>query len=91
MILLWCAYWYLNTSPIHSQPYLSLVKTDRIAMAWALAVASVIALLRAAVPGLPNGVHGVQRFLTDAAVTAISVFWVEAVLYGVIRAGNTEL
>jgi hypothetical protein len=40
---------------------------------------------------LPNGVHGVQRFLTDAAVTAISVFSVEAVLYGVIRAGNTEL
>jgi hypothetical protein len=88
VVLVWCVYWYRNTSPIHSQPDRKLVKTDRIAMACALVIAIVIALLRAAAPGLPNGIHGVQRFLTDAAVTAISLFWFEVVLYGVIRAGK---
>jgi hypothetical protein len=91
VILLWCVHWYRNSSPTHSQPYRSLVKTDRIAMACALAIAIVIALLRAGAPGLPNGVHGVQRFLTDAAVTAIPLFWFEVILYGVIRVHKPEL
>ena len=86
VILIWCVYWHRNSSPIHPQPNLSLVKTDRIGMVCALVIATVVALLGAAVHGLPNGVHGAQRFLTDAAVTAIPVFWFEVVLYGVIRA-----
>jgi Domain of unknown function (DUF4184) len=86
VILVWCVYWYRNTSPIHPQTDRRLVKTDRIGMACALAIAIVVALLRAAAHALPHGVHGGQRFLTDAAVTAIPLFWFEVVLYGMIRA-----
>jgi Domain of unknown function (DUF4184) len=91
VILIWCVYWYRNTSPVRSQPDRDRVKTDRIAMACALVVAIVIALLRAAASGLPNGVHGVQRFLSNAVVTAVFLFWFEVVLYGMIRAASRHV
>ena len=86
VILLWGIHWYRNSTPLHSQPNHRYVTTDRIVMAAAFVIAVIVALLRAAAAGLPEGVHGGQRFLTDAAVTGIPLFWCEVVLYGLIRA-----
>ena len=86
VLLLWAWHWYRNATPLRSEPLRRSVHIDRLAVAAALLIAIVVALLRAAAAGLPDGVHGGQRFLTDAAVTAIPLFWFEVVLYGLIRA-----
>lgn len=85
IILLWCIHWYRNTPPLHSQPDRRFVNGDRIALACAFAIAVAIALIRAIASGMPNGVHGAQRFMTEAAVTGLAVFWFEVVIYGIVR------
>ena len=85
LILIWFVHWYRSTSPIHPRPDLRPPAVDRIVLACAFAVAFIAALVRAAAPGIPNGVHGSQRFMTDAAVTGITIFWIEVVIYGIWR------
>lgn len=83
VILLWYIHWYRNTPPVHSRP--DAQTADRIAIAGSFLIAMIVALVRAATFGTPNGIHGLQRFMTDAAITAITVLWIEIVIYGVFR------
>jgi len=85
IILLWFVHWYRNTAPIHSQPDRRFFAHDRVALGCAFAIAVIAALVRAVGTGLPNGVHGAQRFMTEGAVTGITVFWIEVVVYGIFR------
>lgn len=85
IILFWFVHWYRNTTPVHSQPDRQFFAHDRIAMGVAFAIAVIAALVSAVASGVPNGVHGGQRFMTEGAVTGITVFWVEVVIYGIVR------
>jgi hypothetical protein len=83
VILLWYLHWYRNTLPIHSKR--DRLTSDRIAIASLFSIAVVCGLLRAAASGVPHGVSGSQRFMTDVAISGITVLWIEIVLYGVVR------
>jgi hypothetical protein len=83
VILLWCVHWYRNTKPVHSD--VAGLPSDKFAIASSFVSAGVIALIRAAAFGLPDGVHGAQRFMANITITGITVLWIEIVLYGVIR------
>lgn len=85
IVILWFVHWYRNTAPVHSDVDRRILAHDRIIVGSAFAIAVIVALVRAAASGLPNGVHGGQRFMTDGAVTGITVFWIEVVIYGLIR------
>lgn len=83
VILLWYIRWYRNTPPVHSKR--ERLTSDRIAMACLFLFAAVFALVHAAASGIPHGVRGSQRFMTDLAITGITVLWIEIVIYGVVR------
>ena len=85
VILLWYIHWYRNTPPVYPPPDRRSVTSCRIAIASAFAVALLAALARAAIGGVPNGIHGSQRFMADAAITGIAIFWIEVVIYGFLR------
>ena len=83
VILLWYVNWYRKTPPHHSRR--DRLTRDRVAIASSFLIAAAFGLVRAAAPGIPHGVTGSQRFMTDAAITGITVLWIEIVLYGVFR------
>jgi hypothetical protein len=83
VILVWYIHWYRNTPPVHSKR--ERLTSDRIALACLLLIAVVFALIRAAASGVPHGVSGSQRFMTDVAITGITVLWIEIVIYGIVR------
>jgi hypothetical protein len=85
VVLLWCIHWYRVTPPVHSKPDRRSLSRDRIALACSFLVAVVSALVRAAESGIPHGVPGSQRFMTDVAVTGMPVLWMEIVIYGIVR------
>jgi len=85
IILLWFVQWYRNTPPHHLETKQSTFLRDRIVIFFAFVVALVGGAARAAVPGLPNGVHGAQRFLTDASITGITIFCLAVLFYGILR------
>ena len=85
IVFLWFLHWYRNTTPVHSQPDRRFLTHDRVAIGCAFAIAMIAAVVRAVASGVPNGVHGAQRFMTDGAVTGITTFWIEAVIYGIVR------
>ncbi len=83
IVLLWYIHWYRNTPPVHSKP--ELLTSDRIALACSLLIAIASGLVRAAASGVPHGVHGSQRFMSDMVVTGMTILWIEIVIYGVVR------
>jgi Domain of unknown function (DUF4184) len=85
IILLWFVHWYRITPPAHPTQNRRKVTGDRIALASAFGIALVIALIRAAATGMPHGGHGFQRVMTVAVITAMTVFWIEVLVYGVVR------
>ena len=87
-ILIWYLLWYRNTPPLHPKHERKSVVLNRIVVASAFAIALVVALARAVSAGVPEGVHGSQRFMTEAAVTGLPTFWIEVLIYGFIRNRN---
>jgi hypothetical protein len=85
VLLLWALHWYRNATPVSAKPNRRFVRRDRIALACSFLIALFIALVRAVAFGLPNGVHGVQRFMTIVAITGIAVFCFQLVIYGLVR------
>ena len=85
LILIWFVHWYRRTSPIHSRPGRRSPAVDRIALACAFAIALIAAIISGMETGMPRGVHGSQRFMTDSVVTGMTVFWIEVVIYGIVR------
>ncbi len=85
IVLLWWIHWYRNTPPVHSKRDRHLLRSDRIALGCALLIAIASGLVRGAAFGIPQGVHGAQRFMTNVAVIGITILWIEIVIYGVVR------
>ena len=85
-ILLYFVHWYRETPPVHSETdRIDLYSRDRWVVAAAFVAAIVAGSVRAAIVGLPNGVHGYQRFMTDASITGITVFCLEILVYGFLH------
>jgi hypothetical protein len=85
VILLWFIYWYRNTPPNHLEKDSGLFSRDRMVVGGAFVAAILVGLVRAAMVGLPHGVHGIQRFLTDASIAGITTFCVEILVYGFVH------
>lgn len=85
IILLWFVHWYRRTPPVHSPPDRRALRDDRIVLASALAIALAAALLRAVAVAWPNATHGLQRFMTVGAITGLTIFWIEVLIYGIVR------
>ena len=84
-ILVWFVLWYRKTPPVHSTGDESTSARDRIVVIGAVVVAVVAGLVRAGIAGIPDGVHGSQRFMTDASITGITVFCFELLAYGFVH------
>jgi hypothetical protein len=85
VLLLWSIHWYRHAAPVRSQHNWEFLKRDRVALASLFLIALFAALFRAVLVGLPDGVHGAQRFMTITAITGIAVFCFEVVVYGIVR------
>jgi hypothetical protein len=85
VLLLWGIHWYRNATPVPHQRSWKFLKSDRIALACLFLIALSAAVVRAVAVGLPDGVHGAQKFMTIAAITLIAVFCFEIVVYGIVR------
>lgn len=85
VLLVWGIHWYRNATPVSPKPNREAIKSDRIALACSFLIALFAALVRAIAFGLPDGVHGAQRFMTIIAITAIAVFCFQIVIYGIVR------
>jgi len=85
VLLLWARHWYRNATPLPSKQHRTSLKSDRIALACSFLIAVFVAVVRAVAEGVPDGVHGVQRFMTITAITSIAVFCFEILIYGILR------
>jgi preprotein translocase subunit SecG len=85
IILLWFIRWYWNTPPNLVETKQRTFLRDRIVVACAFVGAVIGGAARSAFRGLPDGVHGAQRFLTDASITGITIFCLAVLLYGFLR------
>jgi len=83
VILLWYIQWYRKTRPVHSKQ--DGLTRNRIVLAILFLFAVASGFGRAAASGIPQGVGGSQRFMTEMATTGITVLWIEIVIYGVVR------
>ena len=83
-IVVWFVYWYRSTPPDHAETGGGLISRDRMVVAGAFVAAILAGLFRAALDGMPNGVHGAQRFLTQSSITGITVFCFEILAYGFV-------
>lgn len=86
-LLIWSWHWYRHTAPIRSQKT-EHANGDESKILIALCVATAVAaLLRGFLgDGIPSTQHQVEILLADIASTAITVFWIGVVAYGVLRA-----
>ena len=85
VILLWFVRWYRRTPPSHSEAKMRILSSERVAISCALILAVLAGLARGAADGLPNGVHGAQRFMTAAAVTGMTTFCIAVLAYGFVH------
>ncbi|HEY2472656.1 MAG TPA: DUF4184 family protein [Terracidiphilus sp.] len=91
LILFWCFHWYRSSPPIQQDLDKRTISASRMILTVALILAVVAGFFRAVASGVPNGLHGSQRFTTQSVVTAISVFWIEVVVYGFFRSRRAQL
>jgi hypothetical protein len=87
VLLVWFVWWYRATVPSNSPEAKRPRGNERAVLLLVLTVALVAAGIRAfAGVGVPAGRHEAVKFLTEAVITAISIFWIEVVAYGFVRA-----
>ena len=84
-ILVWFIRWYRNTPPDHLERDRGFFSRDRMVVAGAFVAAILIGMVRAAMGGLPHGVHGYQRFMTAASISSIATFCLEILAYGFVH------
>ena len=84
-IVIWFVQWYRKTPPVHQIHQAAIDSRDRMVVAAAFLMAVLAGACGHRLTVCPNGVHGGQRFLTDASVTGITVFCVEILLYGFVH------
>lgn len=88
-LALWFWLWFLRTAPIEPEPAPSPRKHHRGALFVISIAALTVAALRGLVsadPGSPYHVAGIKELFARTIITAIDIFWLGVVAYGVWRA-----
>lgn len=87
VLLVWIWHWYRHTAPIRSLRMERPGKDDRVVLAVLCIAAAGAALLRGFLGfNMPITPHECEVLLAEAVTTAVTVFWVEIVVYGLLRA-----
>ena len=87
VLAFWIRHWYRHTPPLDSQPIERHRKNESALLAALCLVAIFAALLRGLLGiGLPTNLHQSEGLLAEIVITAITVFWLEVLAYGVFRA-----
>jgi Domain of unknown function (DUF4184) len=87
VLLLWFRGWYRRTRPIEVETAQPLLKNRRSVLAWICVLSLTLAVLRCVVgDGLPDDRGSAKTFLIDTVVASITLFWVQVVVYGFLRA-----
>jgi len=89
-IVVWFIYWYRTTPPDHLERDTGLLSRERMVVAGAFVIAIMVGLVRAAMVGLPSGVHGYQRFMTDTSISGMTTFCLEILVYGFVHNLNSS-
>jgi len=85
VLLIWFMRWFSTTSPVHSGSVLHSRATERRVFVVIFLVALVGGTSRAFLgAGRAIEVHTIL-FIAEAVITTISVFWIELVIYGILR------
>jgi hypothetical protein len=94
-LVLWIWHWFRSTAPVQAETARSPRESHRIALVVISALALIAAVLRGTVlpdPDSPYYDTGRKELLARAVITAIDVFWLGVVAYGVFRArGRNQL
>ncbi len=86
VLLVWFVWWYRAAVPSNSPEAERPRGNERAVLLLALSVALIGAGIRAfAGVGVPAVRHEAALFLEEAVITGISIFWIEAVAYGIVR------
>lgn len=85
IIVIWCIHWYRTSPVIHPNVDLHASSVSRIVLTSAFVIAVLWGFIHAVITGIPHGIHGSQRFATESVVTAITVFCLEVIIYGLIQ------
>ena len=86
-LLIWWWIWYRRTTPIRSQMSANPGENERLILAGLSFVTLAVAVLRGFLGvGLPADQHQFEILLAEIASTAITVFWIGVVAYGIVRA-----
>jgi hypothetical protein len=87
VLLIWFRHWYTHTQPRCSLTTERPRKDERAVFPVLCAVAVAAAVLRGVLGvRMPINPHQCEVFLAEAVITSITVFWVEVVVYGLLRA-----
>lgn len=86
VLLIWLRSWYSSTTPVDSRNVPHSRASERRVFV-ALSVVAVIGGVIRAFVGLggARNLHTVEIFVAEAVITTISVFWLELVIYGILR------
>jgi hypothetical protein len=87
VVLVWFVLWCRAAVPDHSPEAERPRGNETAVLLLVLSVALIGAVVRAfAGVGVPAGRHRAVMFLAEAVITGISIFWIEVVAYGFVRA-----
>jgi Domain of unknown function (DUF4184) len=86
VLLIWFVRWFRTTTPVHSRNVRHPRASERRVLAIVFIVALAAGMIRAIV-GVERGseLYTIQMFVAKAVITTISVFWLELVIYGILR------
>ena len=87
VLLLWFWHWYRNTNPNPSQRLERPRERERAVLALICFIALGAALVRGVLGvGIPENLHEGAELIAEVGITAVTVFWLEVVAYGMLRA-----
>jgi hypothetical protein len=86
VLLLWFVLWYRATAPILQQNNPRYRHNERTSLLVTSAIAILAGIIRAWI-GLGSAANFNPRavFLAEAVITTMSIFWIEVVIYGILR------
>jgi len=91
VLAIWFAQWYRVAVPVHSRIGERYQKYGRTMLICLLAIAICVAAIRVFVgTGSPAEIRKPESLLAEGVITTITAFWLEVVVYGIIRNWQTS-
>ena len=85
-LVVWCVVWYLTTAPVPQQNNPRYTYNERTSLLVTSAIAILAGIIRGWA-GMNSAVNfnPLAVFLAEAVITTMSIFWLEVVIYGILR------